>query len=1684
MPLIKNKTLFTLLLLFISGINLSAAEVTFVNAMPIYLYGSVSSFAVVYEFINAVVTDTAVQIIFALGVTVQIFFAGLRSRTGDVADIAKSALAPITLYALFFVPTVNVHITDLRVDKGLINYSVPDGGYKKVDDVPYAIAFIPASSSLIVSIFIDMIDDNWNSVNLGNKFSTLGFQEMSRISQRALMLSQLEDINASTAVYNMNQYVRTCLIIEALKTPTNRQKLIHPSTTFPDMFDPDNFDGNVSDVQVTILNALNSYQTGTCAELYTSYVSGVTTEIEEGMEELLAKNFPNVNTTSADFNEAWREHSGVEQAVVGTIRSAMATTAASRGLERALSIEGIGVDGVTMATEITIESTIANLRTEGLAKFEWLSRMLPDALNIIMMIMLGAFPLAVMVMSFYGKDGINGMINFFMGYIAMNFNLVSLALVSNIISYYTAQNAQQAIVSYDGMPFGLTQVSDFMYQQADMAGLAGLIGTVSVFAVTPLIFKGEAAGFAAAVGAVGSAFRGNVGATAKDALVERDGQATIDAQALEAKNERDAAAWLNQEGYQRPPNMNAVEAQNQVMKNLSSIGSANAASEIFHAGNAQNFVKGSQAQSSQSMNKTAGIGDSVDMASAGSVAFEDGEVMGSMINNTRTDRDQAGFNAELVGSGQAHQQVAKDMGTQEIGKDSNALEKLTASSRMAANEQLASGEAMLNEGFDGDGFGALNQKAGNHLENVKTQAAEKFNSSAGRGSIVDYDKAVDKAFEDGARDGSAVNTASDNMFSGEKDKKGNLLYDGEAAAEGQAANEMAQHAKNMATAKAISEPLTGEQSGYADFINGNSAMARKSANDAIGIGEDWDELSEKEQISLMAKNKANSATGFRGSIEATNAELMKHGGVDGAINDMVTQAQKKGIDTAADSSKLRENYDTDNDGDIDDSRAVVSSEQKEEARTKLDANNARIKELSMSDASKQDIAEIDKLNEQNKTLNSTLSNNDSMTLSQQAQEISQSKIDSTLGQAVAIDANRVAGVNYAENAMYGEMSKQQSTQAKLAAQGGVDSAVGIDVMEAGQKASAQKGAVEGLQSEAQKIGEDIGKSAAKVMEDTAKTMASAKIATDATTIGEYNSSDDFVEAQKRDAIDKTTRSRIMDEMANNSDAKNNMIDEEKRQMEAIKGKQGLADYIEQGKAMGFLGEDGEASEDADDWVRGRATFSASGMNKNEQGIIAGTRVSTAFNALTGDAISNVDGVRKVEDGTSTNAHLGDSGNIESQKTREAYEHMMNPMSKGLPMLVGKSHDSAQEYFQSHGMSEEDAGTMASIITAGGAAVTAAGVVEAGTRIKNSVMGNKVATKSFEYDTGKTNTDGDAIMKTVEKGEHFSTKNNSALSDYVKNNNVSKVERGIPGKIVEKGLDTFNPSSNSKDTVFDKANDNGSNIQDDGTDSSGNNKADNQVQHNKTSNINSKDSIAQSGKTTKPSIPGSVTKKSPNLNAMSFPNPTILGETRPSLADPLTVPGTVKSGTVLDNQGFFEKRMSALSSVWGGGEKLKTKMAMSVGAMALGSTSVMASNMMDMVDPMAHISGTSLGDSSYGGDELKQMMARPRTSNTGNVPPSGMNGFQPLSVAPSYAQNAFSQPTGFNTNSAMRNAYNDNTSNINSTPQEYQKDAQTDMSRNLENIDLGTEFSQEASEGVREAVEQLSETIYKDNRGGE
>ena len=245
------------------------------------------------------------------------------------------------------------------------------------------------------------------------------------------------------------------------------------------------------------------------------------------------------------------------------------------------------------------------------------------------------------------------------------------------MTFYTDQEAQATITNLAGVPFGINLVDDFMQMSANQAGLAGLIASASVFAMTGLIWKGETQGFSAAMQAVGGAFKGNVDKTAQESLKDAALEHEIDEKYEKDLRNSEAESWLSSNGFSTRDGVSALATYQAIQQGSAAIGSGLASKALYEGNmgkaNMQNFIKGNEVTATQNVSKTAGIGNNIaSVQSAGDVSFQDGQVMAESINATdrlrnfdeKTHSRELGKNYDVgdVGAGMALSQFAKDQG--------------------------------------------------------------------------------------------------------------------------------------------------------------------------------------------------------------------------------------------------------------------------------------------------------------------------------------------------------------------------------------------------------------------------------------------------------------------------------------------------------------------------------------------------------------------------------------------------------------------------------------------------------------------------------------------------------------------------------------------------------------------------------------------------------------------------------------------------------------------------------------------------------------------------------------------------------------------------------------------------------------------------------------------------------------
>lgn len=736
--MLKNSKLLLLLLLFLPSQLLFGAN--WVDEFPIYIYGDVSFLAQIYEFVWKVTKDDAIKTLVGLGITVTVFIAGFQLKDGDVWRAGKTIAAPITLLALFYTPTSTIHIVDKRLDHNMISGDLSsDGGYQKIDNIPYAIAFLPATATYAVNLMIDIIDNSWDSVHIANKFSGTGFRESEKTLFNVATFKEIygNDEISPKLQHNLDRYLHGCILSKAMVIggAKNAQYFKASGEPFPEMLNPSKYPTDFGNLPV----ALKDYESGevittTCKVAYDD-IKANQSKYEEAAEHYLRSKEPNKNFSSTSYNEGVL---GVAASKVGDLKKAALTTMTAKRLQHMAYKDSVGLDGYTVARDLTIESTLNNMALEGPAKLSWISRVLPDIINILTGIAIAAFPFLVLVQFFTGTTAYKAILNYFMGLFAIYFNLVALALVQNIISFYE----QGALGALAEKPFSSNNIEEFIMQQAQMGGLAGLIGAIAVLGLTPLIFYGEWKGINGAIGGVTGAFRGDVIGTSQKQMSDYAVEAEIDKRQF---TEDDANAWLTQNGYMPRDNQTSLQMFNEIQRGIGAAGAGLTAKDIMHSGNMPNYLEGSYGQSTQQSMRTVGFGSSIagNISSVSDVSMQDGQVMAETMKATDSMRKERGYNTEDIGTGMAAAQYAKDMGASftgsRIGSDmssnNEALSALVASSVDQSLKQLSAGKGLIDSlAYDGSGNLITGSREANLLEQgYANQARLQANMAMGAG---------------------------------------------------------------------------------------------------------------------------------------------------------------------------------------------------------------------------------------------------------------------------------------------------------------------------------------------------------------------------------------------------------------------------------------------------------------------------------------------------------------------------------------------------------------------------------------------------------------------------------------------------------------------------------------------------------------------------------------------------------------------------------------------------------------------------------------------------------------------------------------------------------------------------------------------------------------------------------------
>jgi len=505
-------------------------------------------------------------------------------------------------------------------------------------------------------------------------------------------------------------------------------------------------------------------------------------------------------------------------------------------------------------------------------------------------------------------------------------------------------------------------------------------------------------------------------------------------------------------------------------------------------------------------------------------------------------------------------------------------------------------------------------------------------------------------------------------------------------AEGQAISAVQGEIKQQGVLNSLTKEANTKNEGDDSKSFRRASMAsefsgRKEENEQLGIGKKWAEISKdgKGDISMMSKVQDNAAVAAIGGITAAYKAISRAGSVDKAIAVANTLADEKAIGSVEHAKNLTKTYGNNLEG-----RKGALSELKKNASKAATEAQAVLDDDNATDAQKS--AAEKKLTSANAMKHATAK---SLSLAGVMGAIDKTKVDSMMGQAMGINANKTS-VDYVENAMYGEMSKQQSTKAKIDTQGGVATSVVSDVAEAKLKAAKQQMGTQselqqqiaskmtgGTKEEQQKAAENIAKAimqggdnlagslssvlgkgikidglgdGAKVSDAAslatvgagalAGTLMGGKTKSDLAATGVYNSPEEYATAQAQKAsgmatVDKTRTSKSLDQKQTQKkvdDLYDKVDDIELLESQLIRS--GAVEIGTDNKPLRAKNGNLKALT-GPSFTNALSMFGAGDMASTSQMIVAGTRVNQDTD-MDGNTLSNADSSQSKSSGFKNN----------------------------------------------------------------------------------------------------------------------------------------------------------------------------------------------------------------------------------------------------------------------------------------------------------------------------------------------------------------------------------------------------------------------------------------------------------------
>ncbi|KIM08761.1 MAG: hypothetical protein KU29_03270 [Sulfurovum sp. FS06-10] len=541
---------------------------TYVKDFGIFVYGDIESIENAFILVQAIATSSELQTIIALFMGFFVPYIGYKvSSTGTFKPFATN-LTYVTASILFLstatVPSASIHIEDLRTETTYAG--LPAHTYAKVDNIPYPIALVTSTISTITDSLTLLFDNASALVKpdlAGASTSAIGAGNAINDLIKILQFSSYDKVNdQATNLFarSLVAYIEKCGLGHALN---NNPDLIvnfkNPSGDIFKFIDPASLNITGSTYTIDFTDATSGTKTYQCDVFWNdniiSQYAVVSTKLQDRISKVTTGDLSSASvirsylTIGGDINDT------VIANDVGKMQAFMMNAAAFAPVNKAFTNSTFDVSsGQDLANRITAGTTLADIQMQGAGQIKWIAEILPYAYHFMLGIIYSISILVMIVATAMGAE--KGFIiwrNFVKGLTTFEFIKISFVIVNASVNQYSAKHAADFISAIGQNPAAVSSIPYYYNYLATMAGVAGTLGAIAIFAIPAMVFSGEVSSALGAISAIASKYKGNDVRTAQEATADQ--KAKQDAYERELQDQ----AMLDHLGLSAPAGMGASE---------------------------------------------------------------------------------------------------------------------------------------------------------------------------------------------------------------------------------------------------------------------------------------------------------------------------------------------------------------------------------------------------------------------------------------------------------------------------------------------------------------------------------------------------------------------------------------------------------------------------------------------------------------------------------------------------------------------------------------------------------------------------------------------------------------------------------------------------------------------------------------------------------------------------------------------------------------------------------------------------------------------------------------------------------------------------------------------------------------------------------------------------------------------